>query len=199
MGQAISGNLKGTHLNFIPVLHTTWESWQEIHPDTLVVSPDLFGADPYTKYYYSPAEGLRNTLRGGGPLRDANVYPKQFVLGVRLAGQAKAYPFSALHKQPIINDQIAGIPIAVFFNKMTLTGTVFDRRLDDGTLLIFAPTNVDEYVIDNQTQSTWNILTGQAVSGPLMGTGLIQIPVTYAFWFGWVDNHPGDTIYAPPQ
>ncbi len=196
MGQAIGGQYQGTQLTFIPTLHTDWQSWKELHPDTLVVSPSLYGRDPYESYYFSASQGVIGR-GGGGANRDGELHPKEYVIGVRLAGEAKAYPFSTLQREPVINDQVNKIPVAVFFDQMTLSGTVFDRRLEDGTLLTFNPTPNDRLVIDEETQSEWDILTGTAVSGELEGTQLEQVPITYSFWFGWIDYHTDSSIYRP--
>lgn len=196
LGQGIAGDYAGTNLTFIPTLHTNWGTWKELHPDTLVVSPNLFSRDSYDSYYISDREGVvsRGSF-GGGPTRDSDIRPKEYVIGVRLAGQARAYPFSALQREPVINDELAEIPIMVLFDQMTLSGTVFDRRLEDGTVLTFDSNINDRLVKDNETNSEWNILTGQAVGGPLEGTQLAQVPITYAFWFGWIDYHTESTVY----
>ncbi len=197
LGQAIGGRYQGTQLNFIPALHTDWATWRERHPDTLVVSPGLYGRDPYASYYASNAEGVVGQgLLGGGPDRGDDIHPKEYVLGVRLAGEARAYRFTDLQREPVINDQIGDIPVAVFFAQETLSGTVFDRRLEDDTILDFEAGTSPDRVQDRQTGSEWDPLTGVAVSGPLEGTELAQVPITYAFWFGWIDYHTESTVYG---
>jgi hypothetical protein len=197
LGQAIGGEYQGTQLTFIPTLHTNWETWQELHPDTLVINPNLFSRDSYESYYASQSEGvIGRGFFGGGPERGSDIYPKEYVIGVRLVGQARAYPFSALHKEPVINDQVDEIPIAVFFDQLSLSGAVYDRRLEDGTVLTFEPEISDRFVVDTETQSEWNIFTGQAVSGSLEGTQLTAVPITYSFWFGWIDYHPESSVYG---
>jgi hypothetical protein len=37
--RAISGPLKGEHLELYPFLLTDWEEWRRLHPDTLVLKP----------------------------------------------------------------------------------------------------------------------------------------------------------------
>ena len=37
--EAISGPLKGEHLELYPFLLTSWEEWRRLHPDTLVLKP----------------------------------------------------------------------------------------------------------------------------------------------------------------
>ncbi len=191
LGQAISGEFKGTNLNFIPALQTDWASWNERHPETLVVNPNLFTRDSYTSYYASEREGVL-----GWTDRDDTLQSKEYVVGVRLAGQSRAYPFSMLDKQEVVNDNVGEVDIAVFFDKATASGTVFDRQLADDTTLEFAPGAGTGLAVDTETNSQWDILTGIAVSGPLEGTQLAQVPITYAFWFGWVDYHGKGSVYT---
>lgn len=197
LGQAIGGTYQGTQLTFIPALQTSWENWKDLHPDTLVVSPALFGRDSYASYYASGQEGVvgRGPF-GGGPSRDDNLYSKEFVVGVRLAGQARAYPFSVLNKEPVVNDTVGDIPVVVFFDKATASATVFDRRLDNGDQLAFEPGTDPRLARDTNSRSEWNILTGVAVSGSMEGRALTPVPITYAFWFGWIDYHTESTVYG---
>jgi hypothetical protein len=198
LGQAVAGEYQGTQLAFIPALHTDWQQWKELHPDTLVISPALFGRDSYASYYASGQEGVvgRGPF-GGGPPREDDIYSKEFVVGVRLGGQARAYPFSVLNQEPVVNDRVADLPVAIFFDEATASATVFDRRLEgrDGPLT-FEQGSAPGRVQDLETKSEWNKLTGTAVSGPLEGAQLNQVPITYAFWFGWIDYHPESTVYG---
>ena len=192
LGQGLGGPYAGTQLAFLPTLHTDWKSWKELHPDTLVVAPNLYGRDSYEGYYASSSQGV---IGRGRPDLDGNIHPKEYVIGVRLDGEARAYPFSALGREPIINDQVGDIPVGIFFDTNSLSGSAFDRSLEDGTILTFKPGDAGQIVTDNETGSRWNMLTGEAVSGDLEGTKLEQVPITYSFWFGWIDYHTESSVY----
>ncbi|GAB4530494.1 MAG: hypothetical protein Kow0063_08670 [Anaerolineae bacterium] len=195
LGQAIAGDFKGTQLELIAALQTDWASWKERHPETQVINPGLFGRDGYTGYYRRPDAGVL----GRSTRPDMDLGPKEFVIGVRLGGEVKAYPFRLLSQQPAVNDTVAGIPLVVFFDKGSAAGAVFSRELDDGRLLTFEPGQTLEVAVDTETGSEWDIFTGTATSGPLQGTRLTQIPITYAFWFGWADYHPDGEVYSLEQ
>lgn len=47
------------------------------------------------------------------PGSDAELLEDEFVIGVELEGQARAYPIRVLSAHEIVNDEIAGQPIAV--------------------------------------------------------------------------------------
>jgi hypothetical protein len=51
-------------------------------------------------------------------------------------------------------------------------------------------------LVDAQTESTWDGLTGKATSGPLNCTVLEQIPIRYEFWFAWSDFYPETDLFA---
>ena len=191
LGQGISREHKGRNLDFVPALQTDWQSWRERYPDSVVVDPKLFGRDSYDSYYASRQEGVL----GGGLERGDDIYPKEYVIGVRLDGEARAYPFSVLTHEPVVNDELAGVPLAIFYDQETLSGAVFNRAFEDGTLLTFEPGATSSLAVDAQTRSEWDVLTGRAIRGPLEGTQLAQVPITYAFWFGWADYHVGGTVY----
>lgn len=99
LGKSISGKYAGTHLEQIPITHTTWQKWQEIHADTMVLSTNTgyerdYSRNPYGSYgtsrrLYFPVE---NTPANG-------LHPKETVLGISLGGIHKAYPFSLLEQQ----------------------------------------------------------------------------------------------------
>jgi len=191
LGKAVAGPLKGTTLNFIPALQTDWQTWQDLHPDTLVVNPGLFGSDVYSSYYADSSAGVL----GSNIPRDGDIGVKEYVVGVRLGEEARAYPFSVLNKEPVVNDTVNDVPIVVFFDKTTASGTVFSRAPDDGRVLSFQPGETARFAVDRETGSRWDALTGLAVEGELAGAQLQQVPITYAFWFGWSDYHVGGTVY----
>jgi hypothetical protein len=97
------------------------------------------------------------------------------VLSVELDGRARAYPHQILIWHEIVNDTLAGRPIAVTYCPLCNSSLVFDRRVG-GRVLTFGTTgnlrNSDLVMWDRQTESWWQQLTGEAVVGELTGTRL---------------------------
>lgn len=93
--QAISGSRKGEKLNMLAASHTTWRDWLSRHPDTQVLSEDTgFGFD-YSRDPYSAYKKSGDTWFPVA--HNNNAYDKkEWVAGVIVNGQAKAYPFSEL-------------------------------------------------------------------------------------------------------
>jgi len=190
LGEAVEGELIGTKLDFVPSWMTTWEQWQEVHPDTVAL--DKGGRrgkrDTYDGYYASGSTGVI-----GETLQDDRLYVKEFITGVELDDAAIAYPFSVLNNEPVVNDTFAGIDLLIVFDANTAATAVFNRNVN-GQLLTFAG---DGFTLtDAETGSTWDIFSGAATAGPLAGTQLERIKSTTSFWFGWKDFHPDTRIYG---
>ena len=67
-GEDVQGPLAGLRLELVPVIHTEWSLWLELHQDTLV--PDKLGryaADAYADYYEGGSAGvLGESINAGG-------------------------------------------------------------------------------------------------------------------------------------
>jgi hypothetical protein len=199
-GQAITGPMQATKLHMLPATRTDWGTWKRLHPDTLVLDPSKsrhrrdYSVDPYEGYYYSRDTGVIGARR-----EDQRLNPKAFVIGVRLDGAIKAYPFTHLNKEPVVNDTVANTPVVVAFRERNATGLVFNRRVAEHVLtFVPAASGAGEPLTmrDEQTGSVWSGVEGIALEGSLKGKRLEQIPATYAFWFAWKDYYPTTAVYG---
>jgi len=126
--QALTGPLKGQRLQQIPLEHTSWSDWRARYPHTRVLSPDTgyrrdYSRSPYAGY--ADHDGLMFSVSH----RDRRLGPKETVLGVEIAGVAKAYPFSELAKQPGERaDRVGGRDIRVVFDAVNRSGRVYAGR-----------------------------------------------------------------------
>jgi len=189
-GEAVSGPLKGTRLEFVPALHTTWLEWKSLHSETLALVKGYSGAyDSYAGYYESARAGVLGETRS-----DTRLYVKEFVVGVEQGGQAVAYPFGLLNGQPVINDVVGGVPLLVVFEAESGASAVFERRVGGETLTFSAEDRTT--LTDAETGSVWDGLSGAATAGPLAGQKLAPVKSTRAFWFGWKDWYPNTRVFG---
>ncbi len=127
LAQAVSGPLKGSRLQPLPLVHTTWGAWRKRHPDTLVLSRDTgydrdYDRDPYAGYLDS--RGVFFPVRH----KDPRFHPKERVLGLEIAGQAKAWPFSELARSKgVITDQLGGQTLRIRFDAEQQTAWAEDE------------------------------------------------------------------------
>ena len=195
--EAVQGPLKGTKVELLLVQLTTWQTWIEQHPDTLVLYTDGEAAyDPYSSYYFSPSPGIL-----GEANRDPRLRTKSLVLGLDNGRIQRAYALVALSEQLVLNDEFDGQPIVVAADPLTLfTAAVFLRQAGDETLTFEMVDERGEGEVllrDQETGSIWSGATGKAMSGPLAGEQLEQLPSFIAFWFAWSDFFPDTELYPP--
>jgi hypothetical protein len=122
------------------------------------------------------------------------------VVELELDAVARAYPIQILVWHEIVNDEVAGTPVAVTFCPLCNTALVFDRRLDE-RVLDFGTTgnlrNSDLVMYDRQTESWWQQFGGEAVVGELAGATLEQLPARIVAWEDFSRRHPDGEVLSP--
>jgi hypothetical protein len=125
------------------------------------------------------------------------------VVGVVIAGQARAYPVRFLFWHEIVNDELGGVPIAVTFSPLCDSVVVFDRRVE-GRVMRFGYSgllsNSNLVMYDRQEresdQSLWSQLRFRAIAGPLAGRPLDVLPMWHGKWSEWAASHADTTVWA---
>lgn len=119
--KAVTGPMKSSVLEAVPIAHTTWSDWRARHPATTVLSTDTghardYGRDPYAGYerqreIYFPVK-----------FRSEGFHPKERVLGLTVAGAHKAYPFVELarragpRERASVEDRVGGRSVRVEYD-----------------------------------------------------------------------------------
>ena len=127
------------------------------------------------------------------------------VVGIVVAGEARAYPLPLLEAHEIVNDVLAGVPIAVSFSPLADLAVVFDRRIGgstrefglSGLMLDSAHLLYDRSVepSGNGPPSLWSPIRRGVVAGPSEGTSLPLIPwVSVTRWSDWLAAYPETTV-----
>jgi hypothetical protein len=209
-GEAIVGDLAGSRLTVIPSALVTWADFRSEHVGGDVLSQDSgpfapYGSNAYTGYTSRSApfpSFFRLELDERHPALSR-------VVGVRIEGDAKAYPFSVIAAEGAVDDVVGGMPITVWWGAPDTadpldgfsvadgapigTGIAFERTVD-GQELTFAA-NGDDTFTDAETGSTWTLL-GVAVGGPLEGSELPIAIHQNEFWFAWAAFNQGSPVYG---
>jgi len=192
----VSGPNKGTELVLLPVVETTWGMWKSLHPSTTVVSDNTGHSRDYGRYPYGDYDRDHRFILFplDSPLDD-RLDAKNRVLGLLLGQVRKAYPFFNMTERMAINDVVDERPLLVMVEPTSQSAIPYDREVD-GSVLTFVPeTDGTSFrVKDEETGTVWD-LKGQAISGPLAGKSLAQIPAHNAYWFAWAAFWPEAEIW----
>ena len=179
LGQSMAGPLKGKSLEIIPSAMTNWESWKLRHPQTSVVvierTARTFSTEMLNK-------------------------PREFGIGLVENGKSRFWRFDQLQTQPLVNDELSGVPLVVYYDMASRTPLVWKRNIEIDKVggkksrvdLTFASSA--QGVQDSQTESTWDLESGVAIEGALIGTQLEAASAIMSFTASWKRFHP-DTAY----
>ena len=206
-GEAIVGELAGEELAPYPAQTITWRTFREAHPGGDVLSRETgydrpYGRNPYVGY----DRGRRPFAQFFRGEPDDRLPAMERVVAIAVDGVHVAYPFRRLAEVRVVNDQIAGVPVAILWAPGTASALdaesvaggrdvgatgVFSRRVA-GRTLDLRPAG-DGRFEDRQTGSTWTV-TGASVAGPLNGTRLNPLPHGDYLWFAWAAFRPATDV-----
>ena len=115
---------------------------------------------------------------------------------------ARAYPIRYLMWHEIVNDVVAGVPIAVTFCPLCNTGMIFDRRLGGQTLSfgvsgLLRDSNMIMY--DRETESWWQQAVGKGIVGRHAGDRLTQQIAWMESWEAFRTAHPDGLVMDEPD
>ena len=206
-GRAIVGEMSGVVLRRMPASIVAYEDFKSTYPDGRVLSRRTGAHRPYGNNPYRGYDSIDDQPFLFSDPVDERLPPMERVLNVTVGATHKLYPFSAFDTEPVINDQVGDVPVAVFSRPGTLSvldesiiaqsrtlpsATVYDRRIDDESLGFELR---DGRIVDRQTGSIWNLF-GTAIEGPLAGRQLASVNSGVHFAFAWLAFNPDSQIYG---
>lgn len=122
-----------------------------------------------------------------------------YVIGIGIGDDYRAYPTAILDRHEIVNDTIGGEPVAVTW--CPLCGSAVGiRRSVNGNVTEFGVSgllyNSDLVLYDRTTETLWDQIEASGIVGPLTGTELELVPVTMTRWSRWREAHPGTLVLS---
>jgi hypothetical protein len=192
-GEAVFGPLRGRRLALVSYDEIGFAAWKREHPGGRVLRPD--DGAPWRAFSQDwEAETARLPVVTPARARDA-LKPRDVVVGVRLGGEARAYPLAALQRQSPVQDAVGGVPVVLVVGEDGRSVRGFERRVDGRELSLFAKPGVPLRLVDAETGSAWSF-AGEAVAGPLAGKKLAKAFVLKDYWFDWRGYNPGTSVYS---
>ncbi len=120
----------------------------------------------------------------------------KLVIGLLINGVAKAYPIQVIGYHHQVRDTIGNTPVMVTYCTVCRTGRVFSPVVN-GQPEEFRLVGMDHFNAmfeDSRTGSWWRQATGEAITGPLKGSGLEEIPSQQTSLAAWIDANPSTQI-----
>ena len=192
-GVARIGPLSGRILPEVPSEQMTLGEWLGLHPDSDVLQPDPSSDRGYHKFEFDQFDQKRPDPEDP---EHAEGGRKEWVVGVSLGGASRAYPWSYLKSERLIQDELGGVPVALHLRSDGISFRAWDRRIGEDVLQLTLDTDQD-VLVDTRTRSTFGF-DGVAGDGPLRGKHLRRLRATQEFWHAFERFHPGTDRYEPP-
>jgi hypothetical protein len=120
----------------------------------------------------------------------------RLVVGVAIAGEARAYPLQFIGYHHQVADTIAGRPVLVSYCTVCRTGRVFSPVVA-GRVERFRLVGMDRFnamLEDASTGSWWRQANGEAVAGPRRGTLLGELPSRQVTLGTWLALYPHSRV-----
>jgi hypothetical protein len=133
------------------------------------------------------------------PVERNRVAMGRLVVGIELAGEARAYPVQFIGYHHQVRDTVAGKPVMVTFCTVCRTGRVLDPVVD-GKAETFRLVGMDHFNAmfeDQTTGSWWRQATGVAIVGPRKGKVLTELESQQVTLAEWLALHPKSLIMQP--
>jgi Protein of unknown function (DUF3179) len=214
-GEPVLGELAASdiRLELLPVVLTTWEDWQERHPDTVVVDIETGFNRIYTPgaaygdYFANDEQLFADGLMFPVWQQSDQLANKDFVYVLRPNDLPKAYPVTDVVAERVVNDSIGETAVTLIAAGEIVTVEGVSQRTGSVSYTsgaeirafargeqTFAPGPDEQTVLDGDGRS-WQV-TEEALIGP-NGETLPRINGHLAYWFGWYAFYPETELYQP--
>lgn len=187
-------------LIFVPLLGL-WKPWKKWKKAVFVVSMVLYVIIFYLfnyrfladKMFYQPKNKIlvaQSANKVGGD---------KLVVGITIGNESKAYPVEIIGYHHQVTDSIGGTPVMITYCTVCRTARVFSP-LVNGKAETFRLVGMDHFNAmfeDKTTGSWWQQATGTAITGPLKGYQLTELPSQQMRLDAWLRTNPGTLILQP--
>lgn len=205
-------------MRLIPALALMLFAQPVLLPPPAAADPALWSRDfPMTDFTRATVDFAE--IMSGGPPRDGipaitdpgflpaaqerRLRDREPVLTYEHPGEIpRAYPVRYLMWHEIVNDMVAGQPIAVTYCPLCNSAMVFDARLDGGRLTFGVSgllRHSDMIMYDRETESWWQQAVGEGVVGLHTGRSLTPLPAWMESWAEFRARNPGGLVMEQPD
>lgn len=131
--------------------------------------------------------------------KENKVADSKLIIGISINGIAKAYPVQFIGYHHQVADSIGNTSVMVTYCTVCRTGRVFEPVVN-GKKETFRLVGMDHFNAmfeDATTKSWWQQATGVAITGPLKGASLKEIPSQQMTLAAWKRSYPNTLVLQP--
>ncbi|MCH7506865.1 MAG: DUF3179 domain-containing protein [Proteobacteria bacterium] len=198
--QMLEQSVAGPQIQRIPdrlqVVETSWVTWKAMYPETLLLTEQTGFSRDYNAYPYGSFRTNQSLLFPANNSNDDRLHRKERVLGINVGSSSKVYPITNFSTNiEVINETVGNMQVVVAGSGGYNFGVVFNRELEDCTVLDFeAVQDKLPVVMRDNEGNDWDVF-GTAVSGARTGQQLQKTNSYISYWYAWTAFFPGAEIY----
>jgi hypothetical protein len=183
--------LKGKTLELAPSDELSFGVWKKESPTGQVLAAVARDQKKYDSKWEDEVLKLPVPVSFPG----TELKSRDVVVGLQLAGDARAYPLDTILKQSPIQDRLGGKAILLVAGPDGKSVRAFESRIDGADIELFRKSDAQEFaLVDSERAGEWNF-KGCAISGPAAGKCLPELPAIKDYWFDWRNYHANTTVY----
>lgn len=200
-GEALEGPLAGRTLPWVQTGRSQWGRLRAEHPDATV--PEKYelnfrATPPASGRGEAMGESIPPAFVPTMPGRDRRLGRHEHGLGLFAAGAHRFYPLDKMRGQPVVNDEVGGVPVVVLLQDGTEAAAAYSRCLDGKTMTMAGAEWEGRRALRSEDGTLWTS-EGAATEGPGKGLRLTPIRSMVTDWYGWSAYFPKTTIHEPPK
>jgi hypothetical protein len=188
-GVAISGPMKGRHLELVRVDELTFDLWRKESPQGTILAPTPYEGE------YDPADWEAEMQKVPTVVSpDRSLPDRELVIGITHQGEDKAYPFARLREQKVIQDRLGGEPIIIALgpdNRSVRAFIARDKKTEK-TIEFFRKSGEQWSLVDSLDGREWDFRGCVAAD---RSDCLMPVNLLYDYWFDWKLYHPQTAVY----
>jgi Protein of unknown function (DUF3179) len=208
-GLAVAGPLAGQKLTLVAADELSFQLWKSEEPNGTVLQDA-----PKHDRDYAPRDWDVRMARAPVVISyaQAGLKPRDLMLGIRASGGSRAFPYSAVLKERLLEDRVGSEPILLVVGTDDRSVRAFRPRIPGGSSstqfyrMVENPSDTRRnspslesvVLMDAESGSEWNF-QGCAVAGRRKGVCLDRVDVIKDYWFDWRHYHPDTTVYGVQQ
>lgn len=188
-GQALAGPLAGSMLPLARADEMSFGQYRRESPDGRVLTELAADANRYAPPDW---EDRIAKLPVTVPDLDPTLAPRELVVGIEVAGEARAYPVALVRARAPLEDDLAGTAVVLVMAADGLSIRAFVRPTrDGGPLDVYAAPDAGDELVD--ALGARRGFDGCVL--PDRADCLAPLPVLREYWFDWRNHHPRTSVY----
>ena len=182
----VTGDLIDTRINTFPVIETTWETWQEMYPDSEIMTRETGFDRNYNAYPYGDYRTNNNNIIFPVSSLDNRLPAKDRVLAVLTDSRKKVYPIEEFGDGLAVMEGFGADEVIVLGSDSRNFLVAYKNSGLENVTFFDGPGPI----VAEDSNGNKISISGEVVEGPLAGTQLAAVESILGYYFSLAAFYP---------